>query len=198
MVDALSDIPLGQVRKYGAFRDNHPEHGVYVFNSGFLVAAHRVAEKDTGSGNAIRTRLEVIWFSEFNTPVCQNDRKEESKLIHSAKSLLERIKNRFHCTRRASGKQMRQKEFCFRKVKSKNAFIGAFGGLYGIHLDVFQLIAVFFLKIRIGSANKYGTIRDLCFVTVSGFELDPAFQIDVPGEKNPLVNVVVQSVHRDV
>lgn len=57
---------------------------------------------------------------------------------------------------------------------------------------------MFFLKIGIGSANKYGTVRDLCFVTVSGFELDLAFQVDVPGEKNPLVNVVVQSVHRNV
>ncbi len=33
------------------------EHSVYVFNPGFLIATHRVAEKDTGSGQTIRTGL---------------------------------------------------------------------------------------------------------------------------------------------
>lgn len=172
MVDTLSDIPLRQVRKYGAFRNNHPKHGVYVFNPSFLIAAHGIAEKDAGSAQTIRTGLEVIRFPEFHPPVSENGREEKGEFISAPKCLLEGVKNRLYRPGRASLEEVRPEKFRFREVESKDAFAGAFCRLYSIHLDVFQLIAMLFLKISIGSADKYGAIRDLCFVTASGFKLD--------------------------
>ena len=48
-IDVIDDqvhIPLGKEREACAFGQNHPEHGVGIFNTPFLTAAHRVAEID--------------------------------------------------------------------------------------------------------------------------------------------------------
>jgi len=48
VVDDLAQIPLRQIGKNSSFRKDHSQHGMYLLNSAFLSAAHRIAVIDTG------------------------------------------------------------------------------------------------------------------------------------------------------
>ena len=50
MIHTFPDVPLCQTLKNGAFRQDHPQHGMDIFNSRFLAAAHGITVKDTGTG----------------------------------------------------------------------------------------------------------------------------------------------------
>lgn len=71
MVNTFAHIPLGDMCEHSTLWNDHAEHGMHIFNSGFLVAAHGVAIKNAGSCQFPRTALQRLRFTEFNAPVSQ-------------------------------------------------------------------------------------------------------------------------------
>ena len=49
VVCTFPDIPLCQVLRYGAFGEDHPQHGMDIFDPCLLAAPHRVAIKNAGT-----------------------------------------------------------------------------------------------------------------------------------------------------
>ena len=197
VVNTFTHIPLGDMCEHGTFGDDHAEHGMHIFNPGLLVAAHGITIKNAGSCQFLRAVLQGIRLAEFNTPVRQDGREEEGKLICAAKSVLKRIKDRFHSTGCTPWQEMRPEQLGLRKVKGKDALARASGRFYCIHLDVIQFIRMCLLKVGIGPPCKHRAVRDLGFVTFSGLELYLTFQVNVPGKEKPLIDIVVEGVHGD-
>ena len=53
------------------------------------------------------------------------------------------------------------------------------------------------LKIFVGTPHEDFAVRDLGVVGLSLFKLYFSLEVDIPGEQKVLVNIVVQSLHRD-
>ncbi len=52
------------------------------------------------------------------------------------------------------------------------------------------------LKVLIGSIDKNGAVYDLSLMTLTGVELDFAFQVDIPGSEQSLVELGINSPDR--
>ena len=74
-------------------------YGMYVFNTGFLVAAHGITIKNTGSGISFWIAFKLIRSSKFLSPVCKYDRHQESEFIRIPQNTLQVLKNSFHSAR---------------------------------------------------------------------------------------------------
>lgn len=49
MIDAFPDIPLREAGENSPFRKDHAQHGMHVFNSALLIAAHWGIVINTGA-----------------------------------------------------------------------------------------------------------------------------------------------------
>lgn len=65
-------IPLSQEIETGAFWNDHPEYGVCIFNTAFLLTAHRVTVEDTGAFFSVYAGSQRTWVAEFRSPVCMD------------------------------------------------------------------------------------------------------------------------------
>ena len=81
MVDNQVHIPLGEEFKTGAFGQHHPEHGVYVFDTAFLAAAHRVTVINARPLYAVYACFQSIGVTKLRTPVSQEDVKKAQEII---------------------------------------------------------------------------------------------------------------------
>lgn len=91
MVDDQVHIPLGEKFETGAFWQHHPEHGVYVFYTAFLAAAHGVTVIDVRPLYAVYACFQRIRFTKLRTPVSQEYAKKAQEII-SAKFLFQPVK----------------------------------------------------------------------------------------------------------
>ena len=54
-----------------------------------------------------------------------------------------------------------------------------------------------FLEIVISPACKHAPVGYTCFFLFTRFEFYPAFKVDIPAEKNPLIDIVIERFYRD-
>lgn len=197
VVNRLADIPLSEVFQYGPFGDDHPEHCMDLFNAGFLAAPHGVTVVNACSGTAAFVILERPGVTKLASPVRQHHGEDKRELIRTAQSLLDLVEFGFHGTLCAAVHQLADKKFHVREIQRQDAFGRAFGRQDGIHLDIVQFIAMLFFEIPIGFAFKHGPVGYGCYSLFPWFEFHLALKVDVPAEKNPWVNVVVERFYRD-
>lgn len=101
------------------FWEHHPEHGVYVFNTAFLTAAHKVIVIDARTFYAVDAGFKRNRIAKFGTPVSQECAEKTEEII-SAEFLFQSVKDYTDNTfvqwfMRKAGKSF----FCFRKKVSR-------------------------------------------------------------------------------
>lgn len=90
MVHDQVDVPLCKELKTGPFGQNHPEHGVGLFQTAFLTALHRVAIINAGTLYSGYTGFQSVRITEFRTTVRQDIFKHGSELIGFDLSVMKR------------------------------------------------------------------------------------------------------------
>lgn len=76
-------IPLGKKLNAGSFWENHPKHGVCLFQPAFLSALHGATIINAGTLYSTHTSFQCDRISEFRAPVCQDIFEYRSEFIGS-------------------------------------------------------------------------------------------------------------------
>ena len=71
MIDRLADVPLGEIGEDGPLWEDHPQHRVNVFDTGFLVASHRVTIIDLCAGIAVTVEFQRFRITKLAAAVSQ-------------------------------------------------------------------------------------------------------------------------------
>ena len=85
-VRSVNTVPFGRIMRSMVCTFSIP---------GFLVAAHGITIKNTGSGISFWIAFKLIRSSKFLSPVCKYDRHQESEFIRIPQSTLQMLKNSF-------------------------------------------------------------------------------------------------------
>lgn len=165
-----------------------------VFNTGFLVAAHRVTIIDSGAGAAIPVEFQRVRVSEFPSAVSQDVRKRKSEFYAVPERSLQLIEYVFYGTGRTTLHQSCYKEFGVREVDCQDTFVRAARRKNRIHF--YKLIPFQFKgkKVLVCTSVENRTIRDLLFVCAFPWlKFHFPLQVNVSGQEHTEIDIPVQS-----
>ncbi len=183
-------VPLGQEFKTGPFRENHPKQGVHVFNTAFLSTPHRVTVKDVGTFFSVYAGFQRARITEFRSPGCKDGM--EQKMEIGIQTVFKPIKDDSDGTGCASVHQEGKKQLFLTQIESEQYFFRIPRRMYGVHFgSPVYVVWVEQEKIAVHAPGKDFAVGDLCFVALTWPELRIAFQVDIPGCKDSLIDVGV-------
>lgn len=165
-----------------------------LFDTAFLIATHRVAIINTCSLHAGYPGLKTDWLFKFRTAVGQ-DYGEDGTEVVCPQSVFQTIKYAVNSALGATGHQPCEEQFCIGIIKSQDTLAGAFRGEDRIHLH--EIFRGKCLKVLIGPADKGFPVADSGLGVFPRLEPRLPFQINVTGQKDALVNVVVEGLDAD-
>ena len=166
------------------------------FNAALLAARHRIAVVDGGSLDVIDACFQSCGVTEFRASISENGLKKRDE-FKGTQSSLQTVKNGSYGAFCTAVKQESEKEAGIGEIEGKNAFKTVACRNHGIHFN--EIGKTECLKVFVGPANEDFPFGDIGFLLVfPHLELHFSFQVDVSDEKDALVDVVIEGLHRDV
>ena len=132
MTDDQVHIPPGQEFKTCPFGKDHAEHGMGLFHTALLSAAHRVTVINAGAFYPVDARFRCARIAELRAPVRQQDAEKGQEVI-STRFLFRAVKDHADSSFGTAVHEKGEKEFLTLEEKGQKDFSGIIGRMDCIH-----------------------------------------------------------------
>ncbi len=110
--------------------------------------------------------------------------------------MLQLVKNKLYSALGAAVHDKSQKQLFPGQEESQDNPFGFLGRMNGIHFC--KRIRTKILKISKHAPFKNSTVLDLCFMYLTWFKLDFAFEVDISGGENTVIQIRIESPDRHI